>query len=139
MTRVKKIFFGLTLVGALAIAAAWFVLTSDALRAYLQQQLAMQLEKATGGKVSIRSFELQFFPLKLLISDLRIAKESSPDLPFLAVRTIEAYPHYASLYGMPSLRALTLREPQIHIQVGPDGLTNIPHPKSVMGQNSFRL
>ena len=139
MTRAKKIFFIFALVGSLAIAAVWFVLTSDALRAYLQQQLVLQLERATGGKVSIRSFELQFFPLKLRISDLRIAKESSPDLPFFAVRTIEAYPHYASLYGIPSLRALTLREPQIRIQAGPDGLTNIPHPKSPIGANSFRL
>src|SRR5262245_30899926 len=139
MTRIKKIFFGFALVALLATVAAWLVLTSDALRVYLQQELALQLERATGGKVFIRSFELQFFPLKLVISDLRIAKESSPDLPFLAVPTIEANPHYASLFAIPRLRALTLREPQIRIQAGPDGLTNVPHPNSSMGANSLRL
>jgi len=139
MTRAKKIFFGFASVGLLAIVAVWFVLTGETFRAYIQQELVLRLEKATGGKVSMRSLALQFFPLRVLISDLRITKESSPEPPFLAIRTIEAYPHFASFLGMPSLGALTLREPQLRVEVGPDGSTNIPQPKSSGGQDLFRL
>ena len=65
MTRTKKIFLGFGAVGLLAIVAVWFVLTGEAFRAYVQQELVLRLEKATGGKVSMRSFELQFFPLRV--------------------------------------------------------------------------
>ena len=139
MTRTRKVFLGFGAVGLLAIVAAWFVLTGETFRAYVQQELVLRLEKATGGKVSMRSFNLQFLPLRVLISDLRIAKESSPELPFLAIRTVEAYPHFASLFGTPSLGVLTLRGPQLSVEVGPDGSTNIPKPRSSGGQELFRL
>ena len=139
MTRAKKIFFGFASVGLLAIVAVWFVLTGETFRAYLQQELVLRLEKATGGKVSIRSLQLQFFPLRVLLSDLRITKESSPEPPFLAIRTVEAYPYFASFSGMPSLGALTLREPQISVEMRPDGSTNIPQPNPSAGQDLFRL
>jgi len=139
MTLAKKIFFGFALVALLAIVAVWLVLTGETFRAYIQQELVLRLEKATGGKVSMRSLELQFFPLRVLISDVRITKESSPEPRFLAIRAVEAYPHFASFLGMPSLGALTLREPQLRVEVGPDGSTNIPQPKPSVGQDLFRL
>jgi translocation and assembly module TamB len=124
----------------LAIVAAWFVLTGETFRAYVQQELVLRLEKATGGKVSMRSLELQFLPLRVVISDLRIAKESSPEAPVLTIQTVETYPHFSSFLGMPSLGALTLREPQLRVEVGPDGSTNIPQPpKSSEPQELFRL
>ena len=52
MTRAKKIFFGFTSIGLLAIVAVWFVLTGETFRTYIQQELVLRLEKATGGKVS---------------------------------------------------------------------------------------
>jgi len=139
MTRAKKVFLGLASAGVLAIAAAWFVLTGNAFRAYLQQELILRLENATGGKASIGSLKLRFFPPRVLISDLRIAKESSPEPPFLAIRTVEAYPHLASFVGTPSLRALTLREPRLRLEVGRDGSTNIPQPQASITQDLFRL
>ena len=38
----------------------------------------------------MRSLQLQFVPLCVLVSDLRITKESSPGPPVLAIRTVEA-------------------------------------------------
>ena len=139
MTRTKKIFIGLGAVGLLVIVAVWFVLTGETFRAYIQQELVLRLERATGGKVSMRSLDLQFLPLRVLIYDLRIAKESSPERPVLAIRAVEAYPNFASFLGTPSLGALTLREPHLHVEVGPDGSTNIPQPKSSASQELFRL
>ena len=59
MTRTRKILLGAGAVALLAIVAAWFVLTGETFRAYVQQQLVLRLEKATGGKVSMRSFDLR--------------------------------------------------------------------------------
>ena len=77
MSRTKKIFLVLGSVGSLTIVALWLVLTGETFRGYIQQEFVLRLEKATGGKVSVRSLELQFVPLRVLISDLRITKESS--------------------------------------------------------------
>jgi hypothetical protein len=140
MTRTKKIFLGLGVVALLAIVAVWLVLTGETFRAYVQQELVLRLEKATGGKVAMRSLEIQFLPLRVVISDLSIAKESSPETPVLTIRTVETYPHFSSFLGMPSLGALTLREPQFRVEVGPDGSTNIPQPpRSSEAQDLFRL
>jgi uncharacterized protein involved in outer membrane biogenesis len=139
MSRTKKIFLGLGSVGLLAIVALWLVLTGETFRGYVQQEFVLRLEKATGGKVSMRSLQLQFVPLRVLVSDLRITKESSPGPPVLAVRTVEAFPHFASFFGVPSLRVLTLSEPQLRIEVGRDGSTNLPQPKTSAGQELFQL
>lgn len=139
MTRAKKTLLGLASLAILALVAAWFVLTGEAFRAYVQREFVSQLEKATGGTVSMRSLDLRFFPLRVLISDLRIAKVSSAAPPFLTIRSLEAYPRFASLFGTPSLGALTLREPDLRIEVRPDGSTNIPQPKPSTGQDLFRL
>ena len=139
MTRTKKTFLAFGAVGLLAIAAVWFFLTGETFRAYVQQEVVLRLENATGGKVSLRSFDLHFLPLRVQISDLSIAKESSPELPFLAIRTVEAYPHFVSFFGTPTLGTLTLRGPQLRVEVGPDGSTNIPQPRSSEGQELFRL
>ena len=61
MTRSRKIFLGFGSVALLTIVAVWFVLTGETFRAYVQQELVLRLERATGGKVSMRSFEIHFF------------------------------------------------------------------------------
>ncbi len=139
MTRSKKIFLGLGSVALLTLVAVWFLLTGETFRAYVQQELVLRLERATGGKVSMRSLQIQFLPLRVVISDLSLAKESSPEAPVLTIRTVETYPRFSSLFGIPSLRALTLREPRLRVEVGPDGSTNVPQPKSSGGQELFRL
>ena len=139
MTLARKIFLGFAAIGMLTIVAVWFVLTGEAFRTYVQQELMLRLEKATAGKVSIRSLELQFFPPRVLISDLQIRKEPYAAPPFLAIRTVEVYPHLASFLGAPSLGSLTLRDPRFRVEVGPDGSTNIPQPKSSGDSDLFRL
>ena len=139
MTLARKIFLGFAAIGLLTVVAVWFVLTGEAFRTYVQQELVLRLEKATGGKVSIRSLELQFLPPRVLISDLRIRKEPPAEPPFLTIRTAEAYPHLASFLGVPSLGSLTLRDPQLRVEVGPDGSSNIPQPKSSGDSDLFRL
>src|SRR5688572_7033326 len=115
MTRTKKIFLGLGTVALLTIMAVWFLLTGEAFRTYVQQELVLRLEKATGGKVSMRSLQIQFLPLRVVISDFSLVKESSPEAPVLTIRTVEAYPRFSSLFGIPSLGPLTLREPRLRI------------------------
>jgi autotransporter translocation and assembly factor TamB len=139
MTRTKKILLGLGSVVLLALAAVWFVLTGETFRAYVQQELVLRLERATGGKVSMRTLQIRFLPLRVVMSDFSLAKESSPEAPVLTIRTVETYPRFSSLFGIPSLGALTLREPRLRIEVGPDGSTNVPQPKSSGGQELFRL
>ncbi|MCI0721262.1 MAG: translocation/assembly module TamB domain-containing protein [Acidobacteria bacterium] len=139
MTRAKKILFVLASVVLLALLAVWFVITGETFRDYIQQELVLRLEKATGGKVSVRSLELHFFPLRVLVSDVRIIKESSPAPPFLTIRQVEAYPHFESFLGLPSLGALTLREPQFRVEVRSDGSTNTPQPEPVSGEDLFRM
>ena len=139
MTLTKKIFLGLGSVALLTLVAVWFLLTSETFRTYVQQELVLRLERATGGKVSMRALEIHFLPLRVVISDFSLAKESSSEAPILTIRTVETYPRFSSLFGIPSLGALTLREPRLRVEVGPDGSTNIPQPKSSEGQELFRL
>lgn len=138
MTRRKKFLAGFCLVCILAIAVVWLVLTGDAFRSYLQRELVSRTEKATGGRVSVGSLRLRFFPLRVLISDLRIVKGPS-DPPFLTIRVVEAYPRFSSLLGEPNLESLSLREPELNIEVRFDGSSNIPRPEAPASQNLFRL
>src|SRR6476661_7198178 len=101
MTLTKKIFLGLGSVALLTLVAVWFLLTGETFRTYVQQELVLRLERATGGKISMRALEIHFLPLRVVISDLRIAKESSPETPVLTIRTVETYPHFSSFFGMP--------------------------------------
>ncbi len=139
MTLTKKIFLGLGSVALLTLVAVWFLLTGETFRTYVQQELVLRLERATGGKVSMRALEIHFLPLRVVIADFSLAKESSSEAPILTIRTVETYPRFSSLFGIPSLGALTLREPRLRVEVGPDGSTNIPQPKSSEGQELFRL
>jgi translocation and assembly module TamB len=139
MTLTKKIFLGLGSVALLTLVAVWFLLTGETFRTYVQQELVLRLERATGGKVSMRALEIHFLPLRVVIADFSLAKESSLEAPILTIRTVETYPRFSSLFGIPSLGALTLREPRLRVEVGPDGSTNIPQPKSSEGQELFRL
>jgi len=139
MTRAKKILLVLASVTLLTVLGIWFVLTGETFREYIRQQLISRLEIATGGKVTVRALQLHYFPLRVLLSDLSIVKESSPEPPFLTIRTIEAYPHFASFLGVPSLGRLSLREPQLRVEVTRDGSTNLPRPKASSGEDLFQL
>src|SRR5262245_46612325 len=139
MTRTQIMLLVLASVALLTIGGVWIVLTGETFREYIRQQLVARLESATGGKVSVRALHLQYFPPRVLISDLRIVKESSAAPAFLTIRAAEAYPHLASLFGVPSLRRLIIHEPQLRIEVARDGSTNLPRPKTSSGQNLFQL
>jgi len=119
------------LVAVIAIVAAlclWF--NSTDFKNVVHRRVIVQLEKVTGGRVEIRSFEWRLKNLEAEADGLVIHGLEDPgDAPYAQVERIRLR---ISILGFFSprilLRELEVRKPQVHLIVYPDGSTNQPHP-----------
>jgi hypothetical protein len=131
MTRTWKtiLLLGIPISLLILMLTVWAVLNSQAFHQYVKEQVVLRLEGATGGKASLESLQIRFFPLRLLVSNLKIQSRDLPEPPFLMIRSAEILPGIESLSGIPILKKVVLHEPQLAIEVRSDGSTNIPKPR----------
>jgi len=122
---------GLTLVLISAVLTLFFYLRSEAFRDRVRHEVIAQLERATGGRVELRSLSWRLSPLQFDIEDLTIHGLEKPnEVPYAHVDHLHVSMKIISLLRRDAgLSELDAQHPVLHLIVYPDGSTNQPSPK----------
>jgi translocation and assembly module TamB len=117
--------FLLVLVAVLVVRSGW-------LREHVRQRLVTEVERATGGRAEIGSFDFDWRSLTLRVNDLVIhGTEPSGAPPLLRVDSVTAVLKIVSfLERLTDIQSVDVKRPQVHLMVRPDGTTNVPQPKT---------
>jgi translocation and assembly module TamB len=121
-------------IAGLIIAAflALFIVTRTAwFHNYVEQKIVTSLQDATGGRVEIGSYTIDWDHFRVVMHDLIIhGREPANAAPLLRAPLVQADVSLASAIGGGSvLSALLVNSPSANVIVYPDGSTNIPSPK----------
>jgi translocation and assembly module TamB len=105
--------------------SAWF-------REQVRQRIVAEAEKATGGRVEIGSFSLDWHTLTVRLSDFAIhGLEPRGSPPLLRVRSITVVLRVISfLERTVNVQSVDVDRPQSYLLIFPDGTTNVPQPKT---------
>src|SRR5579872_2304310 len=118
----------------LAILLAVIVMVvarSGWLREQVRQRIVAEAEKATGGRVEIGSFDLQWRTLTAQVNDFVIHGTEPPGSPpLLRARSITIRLKILSILKRAvDLQSVDVEQPQAYLTIHPDGTTNVPQPK----------
>jgi translocation and assembly module TamB len=137
--RWRYVAYVATVALALTIAvvgtAIWYASTPRfAMRVH--RTLVDTLERATGGKVEIRSFEWSVRHLTVEVDGLTIHGKESPDqAPYFHVDHLTLHAKIISFFTPKiALASLTAQRPTFHLILYPDGTTNQPQPHTASNQ-----
>src|SRR5579859_1303679 len=101
----------------------------------LRRWMVHGLERATGGRVELRSISIQWLSLRATLKGLVIhGSEPAGTKPFFSAGEVQAALQIDSFWGRKvSLSDLLIKDPEVHIRVGKDGSTNVPTPVRASG------
>ena len=116
---------------ALLVLAAVLIARSGWLREQVRQRIVTEVERATGGRVEVGSFDFDWHSLTVRVNDLVIhGTELAAEPPLLRVHSVTAVLKVVSfLKRLADIRSVDIQQPQVHLMVRPDGTTNVPQPK----------
>src|SRR5437773_6443110 len=126
----------LGLICVLAVTAV-FVLRSAWFREQVRERIVAEAEKATGGRVEIGSFDLEWNTMTARVNGFVIhGTEPAGSPPLLRVRSITIVLKILSvLKRMVDVQSIAVDQPQAHVIISPDGTTNVPEPKASRATN----
>ena len=118
------------LVCVLTALLAWYAST-PAFTAHVHQEVIDALERATGGRVEMRSFRWSVRHFTIDVEDLTIhGKEGPGEIPYFHVKHLMLDASLLTfLTPRIHLTSLTAVSPTFHLIVLPDGTTNQPQPR----------
>ncbi|HEX3104392.1 MAG TPA: translocation/assembly module TamB domain-containing protein [Terriglobales bacterium] len=107
----------------------WYI-TTDSFQQMARNRVVAALERATGGKVELRSFHAVPLLRQVEVRDLTIhGKEASGEQPYVHVDSLIAVINLSSALGAKlAFHSLVLEHPVIHVIFYSDGSTNQPAP-----------
>ena len=116
----------------LLVLSAVLIARSGWLREYVRERLVAEVERATGGRVEIGSFDFAWRSLTVRVSDFVIhGAEPTGTPPLLRIRSITIVLKVISLLErLTDIQSVDVQQPQVHLMVQPDGTTNVPQPKT---------
>jgi len=119
---------------AVAVVAGILVARSDWLREKFRERIVTEAERATGGRVEIGKFQLDWSTLTAEIDNLVIhGTEPSGSEPLLTIRRLSVGFKIISLMKRDfDIASVTADSPRTHLIVHADGTTNIPRPKNAV-------
>src|SRR5271170_4511832 len=122
----------LLLIAIAAGAAAWYASTPE-FEARVRNHLVATLEKATGGRVELKSFHWNLLHLEFEADDLTIHGLEAPgEVPYAHIDRLFVRAKIVSFFrAKVGLNLLQGDPPVFHLIVYPDGSTNQPKPKTV--------
>ena len=94
-----------------------------------------ELEIASGGSASIKELRAGATRLSFELHDIEIRNRESGGLPAVLTvpRASARLGWWALLSGSRALERLSVRNPIVHVEIGLDGSTNVPVPKTAAG------
>src|SRR5580700_3560245 len=116
----------------LALGSVIYLLQSHWLYNHVRTWLITKVETATGGRVEISAFRLDWKLLRAEVDDFTLHGTEPPGKPPLFHATSVAVGlKIVSLFRRDiDIQYLDVAAPQIDLIVGPDGRTNFPQPKT---------
>ena len=136
MSRSRKLALGtIAIIVALFFAGVWY-LRSDALRERVRAEVIAALEKVSGGKVEMGSFQWSLATMRFEMRDLTIHGLEPPgEAPFVHVDRVDISAEVLSIFSRRIvLRHVALQRPLVHLIVYPDDSTNTPPPLVAKGR-----
>lgn len=114
----------------LAAIAGVIIVRSDRFHQYIQRRIVEEVERATGGRVELGGYSLDWHNLTAQVQGLVIhGKESPAEPPLLQVGSATLGLRIISvLEKKVDLASLRVERPQAYFVVYPDGSTNFPGP-----------
>lgn len=127
---------GLAALLVLATIAGVIVVRSDRFYQYIRRSIVEQIERATGGRVELASYSLDWHNLTAQIQGLVIhGKESAAEPPLLQVGSATLGMRIISVLEKKiDLASLRVERPQGYFVVYEDGSTNFPGPPARSGK-----
>lgn len=116
-------------VGILAFCVTGlFILRSGWFANFVRLRTVAAIERATGGRVELRSFDFDWSSLTAEFEDLAVHGTEPPSAPpmFETPSIRITFPVTALLRRQIVIRSMRVDRPQIYLLVRPDGSTNIP-------------
>jgi translocation and assembly module TamB len=128
-----EVVLALALLGC--VAAAAFYTHTALFHAWVCSRVVASLERITGGKVELQSFNWDLWKLQFEARNLTIhGRENPREAPYAHVERLLFRAGIPSvLAGRIALRYLELDHPVLHLIVYPDGATNQPQPRRPQG------
>lgn len=114
----------------LVVGLAGWYLNSARFENAVRERVIAELERATGGRVDLPSFQWHISKLEFEAKDLTIHGTESPgDVPYAHVDALKVRLKILSFFGREiGLRSVDAQHPIIHIIIRADGTTNQPAP-----------
>lgn len=126
--------WGSSILGLTVLLALMAVLVARSgwLREHVRQRLVTEVERATGGRAEIGSFDFDWRSLTVRVNDLVIhGTEPSAAPPLLRVASVTAVLKIVSfLERLTDIQSVDIKRPQVYLIVRSDGTTNVPQPKT---------
>ena len=116
----------------LAAVAGVLIVRSDRFHQYVQRRIVEEAERATGGRVELAGYSLDWHNLTAQVQGLVIhGKESPAEPPLLQVGSATLGLRIVSvLETKVDLASLRVERPQAYLVVNADGSTNFPGPRA---------
>jgi translocation and assembly module TamB len=138
--RFRKVIYVVMALAGLVLAA-YLVMSTTWFRRKVEDRVIAGVEQATGGRVTVRAFTFSPFIFQVTLHGLVLhGTEKSPAPPLFAADTVVLGINPSALYRQgANLRYLEWENAALHLQMNPDGSSNIPGPEiSAPGGNSLQ-
>ncbi len=133
-TRIALISAGtVVLILAIAIVSVIVAFRSGWVREKIRERVVAAAEKATGGKVEIGALRIDWKTLTAEIDNLVVhGTEPAGSTPLLAVkRVVIGFKVLSFIERKFNVASVEADDPQVHVIIQADGMTNLPQPKIV--------
>src|SRR5665213_3832126 len=120
----------------LATIAGVLIVRSDRFHQYVQRRIVEEAERATGGRVELAGYSLDWHNLTAQVQGLVIhGKESPAEPPLLQVGSATLGLRIVSVLETKiDLASLRVERPQVYLVIYADGSTNFPGPPARSGK-----
>ena len=122
---------GLASLAVLLTVAAVVILQTPWFDNQVRSRIVSEVEKATGGRVELRSFDFDWHTLTAEVRDFTVhGTEAAGEAPLFRADSVRVGLKIISVFEKKvDLRSVEVRRPRVNVIVYDDGRTNLPKPK----------
>jgi translocation and assembly module TamB len=125
----------------LSVVALIVYLNTDSFQALVRRRMVAEIERITGGRAEVGDFHTTPFRMQLDVRNITVhGRESAQEIPLAHAERLVARVKVSSLLRSQfGFYDLILDHPVLHVEVYPDGTTNVPPPSVRQTSNSTSI